>query len=175
MIRRPPRSTLFPYTTLFRSPDLLLVLDLLTLGDERPRGLQETATKRYVHPADLADERDDALLGSPGLYVGVLLALRALRDEQKPVRRPADVGVALAQLLDAHLVQVRAAVYYAEVVRVLDFHPRDTHDLGDRGPERYLVDLELQLRAEDLQELRRDRLAEKERVVDVQEDRKSVV
>src|SRR5258708_19518831 len=24
MIRRPPRSTLFPYTTLFRSPDLLL-------------------------------------------------------------------------------------------------------------------------------------------------------
>src|SRR2546430_12052111 len=25
MIRRPPRSTLFPYTTLFRSPDLHLV------------------------------------------------------------------------------------------------------------------------------------------------------
>src|SRR5256885_7425020 len=25
MIRRPPRSTLFPYTTLFRSQDLLLV------------------------------------------------------------------------------------------------------------------------------------------------------
>src|SRR3712207_7837543 len=30
MIRRPPRSTLFPYTTLFRSPDNLLL----------PRGLQ---------------------------------------------------------------------------------------------------------------------------------------
>src|SRR3712207_8913934 len=26
MIRRPPRSTLFPYTTLFRSPVLLLIL-----------------------------------------------------------------------------------------------------------------------------------------------------
>src|SRR6202158_3935947 len=25
MIRRPPRSTLFPYTTLFRSPDVILV------------------------------------------------------------------------------------------------------------------------------------------------------
>src|SRR5258705_5679077 len=25
MIRRPPRSTLFPYTTLFRSPDMRLV------------------------------------------------------------------------------------------------------------------------------------------------------
>src|SRR3712207_7202404 len=27
MIRRPPRSTLFPYTTLFRSPEARLVLD----------------------------------------------------------------------------------------------------------------------------------------------------
>src|SRR2546430_9035145 len=27
MIRRPPRSTLFPYTTLFRSPDLGLALE----------------------------------------------------------------------------------------------------------------------------------------------------
>src|SRR2546425_6466437 len=27
MIRRPPRSTLFPYTTLFRSPHVGLVLD----------------------------------------------------------------------------------------------------------------------------------------------------
>src|SRR2546425_9006142 len=27
MIRRPPRSTLFPYTTLFRSPELRLVFD----------------------------------------------------------------------------------------------------------------------------------------------------
>src|SRR2546422_3118962 len=26
MIRRPPRSTLFPYTTLFRSPELFFVL-----------------------------------------------------------------------------------------------------------------------------------------------------
>src|SRR3990170_8789305 len=32
MIRRPPRSTLFPYTTLFRSPLQLL---LLVLGDRR--------------------------------------------------------------------------------------------------------------------------------------------
>src|SRR5260370_27719788 len=32
MIRRPPRSTLFPYTTLFRSqsPDLMMVVHLLS-------------------------------------------------------------------------------------------------------------------------------------------------
>src|SRR2546427_9023240 len=37
MIRRPPRSTLFPYTTLFRSPDLSLDLDALS------RNVQEMA------------------------------------------------------------------------------------------------------------------------------------
>src|SRR5258705_4543454 len=32
MIRRPPRSTLFPYTTLFRSAALEFVLQILQLG-----------------------------------------------------------------------------------------------------------------------------------------------
>src|SRR3712207_6971605 len=32
MIRRPPRSTLFPYTTLFRSPDRALLAHLALLG-----------------------------------------------------------------------------------------------------------------------------------------------
>src|SRR2546427_7081461 len=34
MIRRPPRSTLFPYTTLFRSGDLHSMLQCLVLGVE---------------------------------------------------------------------------------------------------------------------------------------------
>src|SRR5258707_6823437 len=34
MIRRPPRSTLFPYTTLFRSLFLQLVRRLLTFGSD---------------------------------------------------------------------------------------------------------------------------------------------
>src|SRR3712207_8791527 len=41
MVRRPPRSTLFPYTTLFRSPVSLLVarrhgVDLRAVGDGNP-------------------------------------------------------------------------------------------------------------------------------------------
>src|SRR5256885_16985919 len=44
MIRRPPRSTLFPYTTLFRS-----VLALLH-GDQRGRGARP-AHRRLVSPA----------------------------------------------------------------------------------------------------------------------------
>src|SRR2546430_5450131 len=34
MIRRPPRSTLFPYTTLFRSPELMGLKNILVLNDE---------------------------------------------------------------------------------------------------------------------------------------------
>src|SRR3712207_8371995 len=32
MMRRPPRSTLFPYTTLFRSPKSLAAMGFLTVG-----------------------------------------------------------------------------------------------------------------------------------------------
>src|SRR3712207_9310257 len=55
MIRRPPRSTLFPYTTLFRSLVLVVgddevddVLDLLI--EERPS--EADAPRRHVGPGD---------------------------------------------------------------------------------------------------------------------------
>src|SRR2546423_5260816 len=38
MIRRPPRSTLFPYTTLFRSYNVLPQLDINNTIDRRPEG-----------------------------------------------------------------------------------------------------------------------------------------
>src|SRR3712207_593041 len=52
MIRRPPRSTLFPYTTLFRPGDVL-VLD--NLGSHKVAGVREAveaagATLRYLPP-----------------------------------------------------------------------------------------------------------------------------
>src|SRR2546422_2274750 len=43
MIRRPPRSTLFPYTTLFRSPTAVIVNQAFVekyLGKENPLGKQ---------------------------------------------------------------------------------------------------------------------------------------
>src|SRR3712207_7279434 len=49
MIRRPPRSTLFPYTTLFRSRDVLL-----------HRALRELEARRDLRVGvALADERRD--------------------------------------------------------------------------------------------------------------------
>src|SRR2546430_8688986 len=59
MIRRPPRSTLFPYTTLFRSgaelPQRLRnryrafgVLEVLHQGEHRPRGDRRSVQRRDV-------------------------------------------------------------------------------------------------------------------------------
>src|SRR3712207_8377963 len=60
MIRRPPRSTLFPYTTLFRSLPRSVVDDLV---DELPRALaararEELLRRRLLHDAPLVDEDD---------------------------------------------------------------------------------------------------------------------
>src|SRR2546430_13150971 len=52
MIRRPPRSTLFPYTTLFRSPALKLPLTLRwNLSVERALGSSQTVSAAYVGAA----------------------------------------------------------------------------------------------------------------------------
>src|SRR3712207_7507566 len=49
MIRRPPRSTLFPYTTLFRSPAYRKSLENAHVEDEQIQG--ESATLEVQDPA----------------------------------------------------------------------------------------------------------------------------
>src|SRR2546422_6776030 len=48
MIRRPPRSTLFPYTTLFRSPQALDV----GIGPEDGSTVRRPGTEARPHPHD---------------------------------------------------------------------------------------------------------------------------
>src|SRR3712207_8473817 len=55
MIRRPPRSTLFPYTTLFRSPDIERVRGLLDGFGLRVS--QWTCAPDFTHPDPAARER----------------------------------------------------------------------------------------------------------------------
>src|SRR2546426_8846748 len=50
MIRRPPRSTLFPYTTLFRSRLLPYVVTRAALKQCERRGVSGTF---YIHPWEL--------------------------------------------------------------------------------------------------------------------------
>src|SRR2546422_7364066 len=69
MIRRPPRSTLFPYTTLFRS-------DLAHVAAE------------HVHPPDARHARDDRLdlVARDVVQCGRIAALDVVRQDRKSTR-----------------------------------------------------------------------------------------
>src|SRR5436190_13220958 len=62
MIRRPPRSTLFPYTTLFRScigSDLALHYTAATMGSQMPESADELAVARSEeHTSELQSHSD---------------------------------------------------------------------------------------------------------------------
>src|SRR5258705_9087192 len=55
MIRRPPRSTLFPYTTLFRSLAQREILD----GDIGVHGDSDVTCRRLGHRRGRPDDRND--------------------------------------------------------------------------------------------------------------------
>src|SRR5258707_3899192 len=57
MIRRPPRSTLFPYTTLFRSDGLQI---WSTHGGERPFGRRSRPLCKRIDPFEV--DRDHSLI-----------------------------------------------------------------------------------------------------------------
>src|SRR2546430_9232621 len=68
MIRRPPRSTLFPYTTLFRS--LLDLARVLAHDQRRQRAVDDVADRQRgavgeaLAPADQADRKSTRLNSS---------------------------------------------------------------------------------------------------------------
>src|SRR2546430_9044857 len=57
MIRRPPRSTLFPYTTLFRSPATSWASSVSTVGQEARR--RATASASRVGTAHTSHTRSE--------------------------------------------------------------------------------------------------------------------
>src|SRR5690349_24255300 len=62
MIRRPPRSTLFPYTTLFRSPSVIFAgcpVRSISSRSRRPRASQPALRHRSEeHTSELQSRRD---------------------------------------------------------------------------------------------------------------------
>src|SRR2546426_9230990 len=82
MIRRPPRSTLFPYTTLFRSPPILACLDELAAEHETVDGAR--VRREHVHRS----EEHTSELQSPCNLVCRLL----LEKKKQTVLRITDDG-----------------------------------------------------------------------------------
>src|SRR2546426_10945193 len=73
MIRRPPRSTLFPYTTLFRSIDDIRVAEQII--KKRLDGLQG------IGPAELEQDRKSTRLNSSHLVISY--AVFCLKKKKK--------------------------------------------------------------------------------------------
>src|SRR5256885_10951595 len=79
MIRRPPRSTLFPYTTLFRSEDVLHVIE--------PEGLTtrlgEKSMKLFVNMLVRSEEHTSELQSPCNLVCRLLLEKKKTSPNSK--------------------------------------------------------------------------------------------
>src|SRR3712207_8050905 len=91
MIRRPPRSTLFPYTTLFRSHAhraLAVALERLEERDQKPR--DHDRGEREEPEADLAERR--AQIGRStrlnSSHANIAYAVLCLKKTQRPTQPP---------------------------------------------------------------------------------------
>src|SRR5437870_13214055 len=84
MIRRPPRSTLFPYTTLFRSlvahRAVERVVDQVKLHDRLPRLLDAVGLGRHDHPLSRQRVAGDR---GPGCLLDVHHAEAALPGDRE--------------------------------------------------------------------------------------------
>src|SRR2546427_8155941 len=72
MIRRPPRSTLFPYTTLFRS-NIMVTIKLLVLGLFIIAGLTHLSRANYHPYAPRSEEHTSELQSQSNLVCRLLL------------------------------------------------------------------------------------------------------
>src|SRR2546430_9608099 len=109
MIRRPPRSTLFPYTTLFRSHGIL------PSGREDALGRAADLARRRVALDALLGEADDLEVGEAelGEHRACRAELAEAAGDHEQVRQPAALSL-VAEAPAQHLGHRR------EVVRALD-------------------------------------------------------
>src|SRR3989442_9973870 len=95
MIRRPPRSTLFPYTTLFRSPDedaagclgghqvLAGVQARERVVAVRVRARAEVAGERAAHDPPRSEEHTSELQSRPHLVCRLLLEKKKKKKNKR--------------------------------------------------------------------------------------------
>src|SRR5690554_7225140 len=89
MIRRPPRSTLFPYTTLFRSHDQRFVGPLAPqneLGENQPVGDDGQLADTVRRAAIRSEEHTSELQSRPHLVCRLLLEKKKKKKKKTKTR-----------------------------------------------------------------------------------------
>src|SRR5438132_10521630 len=85
MIRRPPRSTLFPYTTLFRS--LTLLVRGLLNGGRQVGALEMFLLGRCTRPGERSEEHTSELQSHSDLVCRLLLEKKKKKKTMKKIAR----------------------------------------------------------------------------------------
>src|SRR2546428_2611797 len=92
MIRRPPRSTLFPYTTLFRSATetitsiILIKLIRVSLGTVRhPRRFKIVVIDIQITLKQMLNQDEDRKSGSAGMPRPISYAVFCLKKKKKQI------------------------------------------------------------------------------------------
>src|SRR2546425_2477440 len=93
MIRRPPRSTLFPYTTLFRSAD-----EVVRLSPERDRPLKRLYEQIYV-AAVRSEEHTSELQSLAYLVCRLLLEKKKKKIKHTVISLIKNAAAALTHLI----------------------------------------------------------------------------
>src|SRR2546430_12362072 len=99
MIRRPPRSTLFPYTTLFRS--------ISVYANEGIPALERWLEDRGVQNIQRSEEHTSELQLQSNLVCRLLL------EKKKPTPRPTPAGQARAVATLTLAETIRSSLYIA--------------------------------------------------------------
>src|SRR5260370_42023622 len=91
MIRRPPRSTLFPYTTLFRSADLVAQQAAQALDDGQAQPRATVVAMAFVQAAEFLEDLVLQAFGNARSLVvhldAQLLALAPAADDDAEIGR----------------------------------------------------------------------------------------
>src|SRR2546426_8264253 len=89
MIRRPPRSTLFPYTTLFRSVFAAgLAWEGVIIAGGLCAGLLVFLVRRSNRPEDRSEEHTSELQSPCNLVCRLLLEKKKTKGQKRSIDRP---------------------------------------------------------------------------------------
>src|SRR2546422_7426927 len=86
MIRRPPRSTLFPYTTLFRSSVLIRHSSFVTRYTQTPSG-NRLGSQRPASPQPTRDRKSTRLNSSHGYISYAVFCLKKKKKNRERLPR----------------------------------------------------------------------------------------